>query len=88
MFRVNKNQIINFIEKVIVEKMMSFACGTLLGDIFFHMFPHLFELGEKHDCSHRDEMHHHSHHTKEYAFILMGIIIFFSIESFFLIITK
>ena len=39
------------------KTMLSFACGGLLGDVFFHTLPHL--LGLHHDHHHG---HHHGHH--------------------------
>jgi zinc transporter 7 len=35
-----------------LEKLIAFSCGTLLGDVFLHMIPHLLE-----ELSH----HHHDH---------------------------
>ena len=33
----------NYLNEVIIDKMISFACGTLLGDTLLHMFPHILE---------------------------------------------
>ena len=33
----------SLINENLVDKMIAFACGTLLGDVFLHMIPHLVE---------------------------------------------
>lgn len=46
------------------KTMLSFACGGLLGDVFFHTLPHLVGLHHHNDNYHHEQNdhHHHDHH--------------------------
>jgi zinc transporter 7 len=76
--------------------LLSFACGGLLGDVFFHTLPHLSE-GHSHDHGHghshehgHDHGHDHGHagghaHSVEdmltNLIIVLGIMVFFMLEQ-------
>jgi hypothetical protein len=76
--------------------LIAFAIGGLLGDVFFHTFPHMNEGGHNHGHSHshghdhEHEYHHgeldktgHAHSPEEmykYGIVVLGIIAFFMLE--------
>lgn len=64
--------------KSFMNILLAFAMGGLLGDVFFHTLPHLFE--ESHDHSHAG--HSHSEESMQLNLvIIMGIWCFFMLEK-------
>lgn len=70
-----------------INVMLAFAAGGLLGDVFFHTLPHMANNQHSHDvASIKTEDHDHHHHHSEdelegSMLIVAGIICFFLIEK-------
>ena len=71
LFRITKKTILNI--------MSSFAAGALIGDVFIHNLPEIFEQHE--------HEHHHSNHslfdllTKNEILICWGVLLLFTVEK-------
>ena len=75
----------------ILDIMSSFAAGALIGDVFIHNLPEVFE--SKHHHEHEHEHHHeHHHHHNEYSLIkslinnnglliCWGVLLLFAVEK-------
>lgn len=50
-------------ENLILDKLIAFSVGAIIGDIFLHMFPEF------------DELQHHK--ERDYSFIIIGILSFY-----------
>ncbi|KAJ2157219.1 hypothetical protein GGF46_004664 [Coemansia sp. RSA 552] len=61
--------------------MVGFAVGGLLGDVFLHLLPHMFNDDHGHD-HHGDEPHNHARNTVYGCAIFLGLMVFFSVDKF------
>ena len=54
--------------KGLLNILLAFAMGGLLGDVFLHLLPHSFSDSHAHDHhhDHHDEHHHHDHHHEHH----------------------
>lgn len=68
-----------------ISKLIAFSFGTLIGDVFLHILPHLLEghINENHGNSDHDDGHNHSHtfeNLRFYFYILGGIMFFIFVD--------
>ncbi len=66
----------------LLDKLVAFAAGTLLGDVVLHLIPHAREAaGAGHSHSHKEHSHSLWDMRVEFA-ILAGIVSFFSLQQY------
>ena len=67
----------------ILNTLLGFAVGGLLGDVFLHLLPHAIQPhSHDHGHSHSHEVHDHSRGLTVGLWVLAGIVIFFLIDKF------
>jgi len=67
-----------------LNKMISLSCGTLIGDIFLHIFPSLMEQDHDHGHDHgHDHDHGHHGHNHDKTLIYLNLLVILGILTFF-----